>query len=746
MKTIRQPGRNGARDEGRVRLLGSVAAAALLVPALLPALLPANVLAQSAGQPAGTGAAATDSLTLPTISVGAERQRDANPPTSVGSKLPLAPREVPQTIIAVPRERIEEQKLITLEDAMRQTPGVTVEPIDGNRLHFYSRGFEVTNLQYDGVPTTLDSRIFASPDLAMYERVEVLKGPAGLLNGMGGPGGAVNLVRKTPKKSLEGYGELTAGSYANYRGEGDITGPLNQSGSLRGRFVGAYQDRDSFQDWTEQRRALAYGSIAADLTPDTTLTAGAWYQRMSYKGAWNLPAYASASGGRTQLRLLDVDRSTSLGEDWNLDVFTSTGGFADLEHRFDNGWSVKLATHYIDNDMDRKMAYAYSPVTPGVNRTTLYAQKVLYDQKQIGADLSASGNFGLFGRTHEAAVGVNYERWTFRHRAANPVGSWSATQNIFAPDASAPEPAWRDWQRDTHTTTDSWGSYGVLRFKLAEPLRFIVGGRLNWWQTKVDADRLAGSAESSLAVRGKVTPYAGLVYDIDTTYALYTSVSQVYQPQSYTDASGKVLQPLKGRQYEAGIKADYFGGRLHATASVFHIDEENRPQADARYPNQSYYISSGKAQSRGFELDVSGEILPGWDVYAGYTFTRAKSLDNSANEAGAFTAISPQHQVKVWTNYRLPESVDNRLSVGGGINAQTSMYNEFPSLNYARLTQGGYATVDARVAYDVTEKVTAAVNVKNLFDRTYYQRVGNAQSGNIYGEPRTVLLTLRAKL
>ncbi|PWC35918.1 TonB-dependent siderophore receptor [Azospirillum sp. TSO35-2] len=741
MKTIGQPGRLENNDRGRVRLLGSVAAAALL----LPAIALAQSTTPSTGSAGGT-AATSDSMTLPAIDVSADRQRDANPPTTVGSKLPLAPREVPQTVTTVPRERIEEQKLITLEDALRQTPGVTVEPIDGNRLNFYARGFEITNLQFNGVPTTLDDRIFVPPDLAMYERVEVLKGPAGLLNGMGGPGGAVNLVRKLPKKTLEGYGELTAGTYSNYRGEGDITGPLNESGTLRGRFVGAYQDRNGFQDWTEQRRGLGYGSIAADLTPDTTLTAGAWYQRMSYKGAWNLPAYASVVGGKAQLKLLDVPRSTSLGEDWNLDVFTTKGGFADLEHRFDNGWAVKLATHYIDNDMDRTMAYAYTPVTPGVNRTTLYAQKVRYDQQQIGADLSATGNFGLFGLSHEAVVGANYERVKFRNRSANAVGSWSATQNIFSPDASVAEPAWRDWQRDNTTVTDSWGTYGVLRLRLAEPLRLIAGGRMNWWQTKVDTDIPAGTADSSASVRGKVTPYAGLVYDVNSTYALYTSVSQVYEPQSYVDAAGKVLEPLKGRQYEAGIKADYLGGRLHATASVFHIEEENRPQADTRYPNQSIYVSGGKARSRGVELDLSGEILPGWDVYAGYTFTRAKSLDSSENAASAFTAIAPTHQVKLWTNYRLPESIDDKLSVGGGINAQTSMYNEFPSLNYARLTQGGYATVDARIAYDVTEKVTTAINVKNLFDRTYYQRIGTPQSGNIYGEPRTVLLTLRAKL
>ncbi len=274
----------------RGRMFGSAALIALS--------LPVAALAQTASTP--------DALTLPAIDVNAKPVNDANPATAVGSKLPLAPREVPQTVTSVTRQRIEEQKLLTLEDALRQTPGVTVEPIDGNRLNFYARGFEITNLQYDGVPTTLDDRIFVPPDLAMFERVEVLKGPAGLLNGMGGPGGAVNIVRKTPKKTLEGYGELSAGSWANYRGEGDVTGPLNESGSLRGRFVGAYQDRNGFQDWTTQERAMGYGSLAADLTPDTTLTAGAWYQRMSYKGAWNLPGAVSTVNGKTQLSLLNL--------------------------------------------------------------------------------------------------------------------------------------------------------------------------------------------------------------------------------------------------------------------------------------------------------------------------------------------------------------------------------------------------------------------------------------------------------
>lgn len=735
-------------ETGRRRLRGG----GLAMGAALALAAPGAVLALAAP---GT-ARATDSgtadpatvMTLPAVAVEGAAPTAADTPTTLGAKLPLPPREVPQTVSAVSRQRIEEQKLTTVDDALRQTPGVTVEPIDGNRLNVYARGFEITSMQYDGVPTTLDDRIFAPPDLAMFDRVEVLKGPAGLLNGMGGPGGAINLVRKLPKKTTEGYGEFTAGSYANYRGEGDITGPLNDAGTLRGRFVGVWQDRNSYMDWTSQARAMGYGSLSADVTPDTTVTAGLWYQRMRYKGAWNLPSYASTAGGRVVLSLLDVPRSTSLGEEWNRDVFTTRGAFGDVEHRLGNGWTVKLATQVTDNTMDRRMAYAYSPVTPGTNTTTLYAQKLRYDQQQMGADLSATGDVTLFGRSHELAVGSNVERTIFRQRSANPAtsGTWSVRQNIFSPNASAAEPAWGSWSRDNTSVTDSLGVYGVTRIRLADPLRLIVGGRVNWWKTDLNTALPAGTSTASASVDGKVTPYAGLVYELNETYALYTSVSQVFEPQSYTDASGKVLQPLKGRQYEAGIKADFLNGALSGTASVFQITEENRADADPRYPNQSIYISQGKARSRGFELDLTGRIAPGWEVSGGYTFTRARSLDDSLNEESAFTAIAPMHQFKLWSNYRMPEWIDNRLSVGAGLTAQTSTYNEYPSLGNARLTQGGYGIVDARVAYDVTEKVTAALNVKNLFDRTYYQRVGSPQGGNIYGDPRTVLVSLRAKL
>ncbi|WP_148293932.1 TonB-dependent siderophore receptor [Azospirillum sp. B4] len=264
--------------------LGTVALAGLAPGMAARAAEPADAASADATMAEGASEGTGDPVA--TVDVYADREKDR----TVTAKLPMTPHELPQSLSVLGVEQLQEQKLITLDDALRQTPGVIVEPIDGNRVNFYSRGFEITNLQFDGIPTTMDDRIFAPPDLVVFDKVEVLKGPAGLLSGFGGPGGAINLVRKAPLSTTAGYANLTVGSWDNYRLEGDFTGPLNDSGTVRGRLVGTFQERDTFQDWTHQKRLLGYGTVGADLTPDTTATVGVYRQENDYKGGWNCPA------------------------------------------------------------------------------------------------------------------------------------------------------------------------------------------------------------------------------------------------------------------------------------------------------------------------------------------------------------------------------------------------------------------------------------------------------------------------
>lgn len=694
---------------------------------------------------------ASSAITLPTIDVNAAANGDgavnpANQPTTVGLKLPMTLKETPSTITVIPREQIEAQNLTTLRDAMERTPGVVVEPIDGNRINLYARGFEITNLQFDGVATQMDDRIFSVPELAMFDRVEVMKGPAGLMNGFGGPGGTVNLVRKRPGRTFQADGQVSYGSWNDRRTEADVGGALNESGTLRARGVGVFQDKDFFYDNAEETRSLLYGTLEGDITPDDTVSVAVFSQRVEHHGPWTLPAEASINNGVVTLNTLDVSRSTGLAPKWNTDVYTITGVMADGVHRFANGWKVKLAGQYFDNALDRRMAYAYAPVYAGVGTTTLYALKLRYDQQQGGLDLMAGGPFALFGREHEAVVGASYERTEFRHRTWPASPSYVQVVNVYNPVISEVEPNWGAMSRDVTTETDNYGLYGVLRFSLMDRLHLIMGGRATWWRSTVDYTLPATASDTKESETGKVTPYAGLVYDVTPSTAIYASVSDIFEPQSYTDAAGEILEPLQGRQYEAGVKTDLMGGALHASAAVFTLREENRPVGDPAYPGQSVYLSQGEARSDGFELELAGRVARGLDVYAGYTYTYARALDDSESAASDFTGIAPKHMIKLWGTYRLPEEVDDRLSLGVGFRAQSGMYYEYASLGNARLTQGGYAVTDARVAYDVTENVTAALNVNNIFDRTYWERVSSPQSGNIYGQPRSFMVTLKAKL
>lgn len=686
-------------------------------------------------------APAKEGQTMQTVTVTGKT--NGKPASTVGSKLPAADREIPQSVSVTTRERIEAQNLYTLEDALRHTGGITIERIDSNRLNIYSRGFEITTLLLDGLPTTMDDRVFASPDLAMIERVEVLKGPAGL-NGAAGPGGSVNLVRKRPQTAFGFSGTLGAGSWDHYVTEADVTGALNESGSLRGRAVAAYRHEGLFLDNSNRKKGLLYGVLEADLAPGTVLSLGASHQDVQARVPWTLPAY-------TDFRLLDVPRSTYLGADWNREHYKTTSAFAELEHKFAGGWSAKLALRHVDGSVDYRQGYAWGAVDPATRTTDLWALWFAYDQQQTGLDAYAGGPFSLFGRTHQALVGVNVDRSVFRRRdyivdPADPQADFLATVDVFNPISNVREPAFVPDVFDK-TVTDQQGIYGNVRFSLADPLALVLGGRVGWWDSTTKTELPAGLADSTDKIDAKFTPFAGLIYDLNRTTSLYTSYAAVFQPHraNFRDAGGNLLKPLQGHQVEAGVKTELLDGALAASAALFQIEQENRA-LQVIAPPLRWYEAQGKAESRGVELGLVGRLRPGWDVHAEYTYTQTKKRDASVNTGSALTAIAPRHILQLWTHYRLPGEL-NRWSLSGAVNARSRFYNEFTFAGTpGRLQQGGYATVDARVAYQVTNNVSVDLAVTNLFDKVYYQRINNLNSGNLFGDPRAFMLSLRTKI
>ncbi|MGE8531815.1 MAG: TonB-dependent siderophore receptor, partial [Acinetobacter guillouiae] len=256
---------------------------------------------------------------------------------ATATRLVLKPKETPQTISVITRQEMDDFNLNSIDDVMRHTPGVSVVTYDSERTEYYSRGFAIQNFQYDGIPMNRDSAYSAGntlSDMAIYDRIEVLKGATGLLTGVGDPGATINLIRKKPTKDFQGNVSLGLGTWNNYRGQIDLSGPLNETGSIRARGVAAYQDKESQLDRYERKTPVFYGILEADLTDNTLLTVGADYQDNKPKGStWGgIPIYNSAG------QFNKMPRGFNNGANWsNWEQYTRTI-FSTLEHKFDNDW------------------------------------------------------------------------------------------------------------------------------------------------------------------------------------------------------------------------------------------------------------------------------------------------------------------------------------------------------------------------------------------------------------------------
>jgi len=691
-------------------------------------------------------ATANDIAVLPAVRVIGSADSVAervNPSTTVGSKIPLTQREIPQSISVVTQDQIKQQNLATLNDAMRYTPGIFVGQNDSDRTSFYSRGYSMNSVLLDGIPTSLNLASSA-PTLGMYERVEVLRGPAGLLNGFGQAGGTVNLVRKRAPKEFAASVELGGGTYGNRLGEIDVGGPLNEASTLKGRLVADYQDQDLTADGTWRRDRLIYGTLEADLTPSTTLRIGGSYNSTTQKDMWTgVPTFVNGSS----YSVLDAPRSHYFGADWSRNEYDAATIFGELEHKFSQGWTSKLSVNYLQNTSHVRAGYFSGTASPTPNGIYGLARNVKWDftDDQIGIDLYAAGPFQLFGRTHQLTIGADYTREKLHQVNSYITGSngpfdlFAATQaNLFGP-YPYPSGVFDGPTQDVNTTTEQYGIYGNARFSLMDPLTLVVGGRLTWWDQDSEPNanhNVLGYATTHDQIASKATPYVGLIYDINKNYSVYASYTKIFNPQSSRDVSGNLIPPLTGTQYEVGVKGSYFNDKLDAAVALFDLTQSNQATSDLENPG--YYVAAGKSRGRGIDVQINGELRPGWTILAGYTYTNTKMLDDSS-PGTSFTTIAPRHLFKLWTNYQLSGSL-NKWSIGAGTYISSEIYDRNTK---GQITQGGFATVDARIGYQVNKHLSLALNASNLFDRHYYKRVG-LSGGNFWGDPRKVMLTLRA--
>lgn len=651
--------------------------------------------------------------------------------TTLG-KVPLKPRELPQSASVIDHERLEQQNLFSLDEAMQQATGVTVQPFQLLTTAYYVRGFKVDSFELDGVPALLGNTASSPQDMAIYERVEILRGSNGLLHGTGNPAATVNLVRKRPQREFAASTTLSAGRWDRYRAEVDVGGPLSASGNVRGRAVAAYEDRDYFYDVADQGTRLLYGVTEFDLSPDTLLTVGAQYQHID--SITNMAGVPMAKDGSN----LGLSRDTYLDVDWDRFKWDTYRAFGSLEQQLGGGWKGKVSAEYQEADSRLRYAGSFGAIDPQTgDGGQLMGAAYKFKSIQRSLDANLNGPVRLFGLTHELLGGVTYAQGETRQDTAPFLNLPNTPVNVYRWDPhGVPRPQIGQYTSPGTTTTTQKGLYALGRIKLAEPLTLVVGGRESWWDQDTPATRFKPGR--------RFTPYGGLIWDFARDWSWYVSYAEVYQPQADRQTwNSEPLSPVEGKTYETGIKGELADGRLNLSLAAFRIDLENNPQEDPDHPgppNNPFYISGGKVRSQGFELEGTGYLTPYWSLSAGYTYTSTEYLKDSQNDSGTrYSTFTPRHLLRLWSNYDLPWQ-DRRWSVGGGLQAQSDYSVDYRGVS---MRQGGYALVNMRLGYKIDEHWTAAVNVNNLFDRTYYQSLSNPNWNNRYGEPRSFNVSLR---
>lgn len=451
--------------------------------------------------------------------------------STAATKLPLSLRHTPQSVSVITRSRMDDQNLTQLQDVLEQTVGISVVQsgyVGANWNTFQSRGFTIENYLVDGMPMRNGFELITS-DMAFYDRLEVVRGATGLMQGVGSPAGSINFVRKKPTRDFQASVTAQMGSWDNYRGTVDISSPLNEDGSVRGRVVAVKQDSGSYMERFGLQREMLYGILEADITPDTLFTAGFEYQNHETHDSpeAGFPLYYS-NGVHTQWK-----RSTNPGAKWAYSENEKLGFFSSLEHSFANKWNAKIQFNQSRNRYDSVIGSGGGgsldqATGQGVN---LFGGRWEAKPVQNALDIRASGPFSLGGREHELVIGLNYSHTQYN---APNYDLWSTVISV---------PNYGNWDGNSNMPnltptgrTDfrerQFGGYVTARFKPTDRLAILTGARVIHWN-RTQQDRPYGGAiepYDTMSETGVVTPYLAATYDVSNSASVYASYTNIFNP------------------------------------------------------------------------------------------------------------------------------------------------------------------------------------------------------------------------
>lgn len=677
------------------------------------------------------------------------------------TKIPLPIVETPQSITVLTDDILDLTAATDLEDTIGLVPGyVNIGSYAGVDNRFQARGFDISVaegilLNNVSIATNVDR------DLLGVERIEFLRGPTSIVLGTLNYGGAVNIITRRPSEELEQNYSLRVGSFDTVRVEAEVSGAMNESGSVRGYIGVAYEDREGFRDGEELNKLPIKAALDIDLGPDTQLKIDASYEKgdaspvslfsRDYRGDGSVPDFIPVEWN-------GCDFTTGCFNDFeNQDII------ANLEHSFSDNLYGRATVGYANTERRHRFISFLGlggPEAFGFGVPGPYAFWYTYDDEDtyetFFSELAFGGDFEAFGQKHDFLFLVEYkEREIFEnYQLQDPSTFFAQFANILTPSTSGgvgdvPISVQEvfPWDNTTRDETN-FAVTGQVILRPVDRLQVLLGARYEeeeFDEVGINNGGASGPFGSSrdVDVDGSVDDTvlrAGIVYEaLDNVFA-YASYSEGFLPTDVNDDDGRPIPSEEGTQYEIGVKGEFLDGLLGAGISAFFIERDN--VAATTGDGVLAAPSSRSQEHKGFEVEVIGEVFTGLDVIASYSFldTEITKNEDDTSLVGNEIPNAPDSLFNIFAQYQIPPSTGlDGLSVGGGIRyvgeQQVDDDND--------LQLDSYTLLEANVTYQPTDNLTFQVSGRNLTDEEYFvQFLGTGFAGWSYGQSRSYFATL----
>ncbi|MFK3723280.1 TonB-dependent siderophore receptor [Pseudomonas monteilii] len=663
-------------------------------------------------------AADWQTATSPVQGYKAERSASA-------TRTDTALHETPQSISVVPRDVLQDTSATRLQDGLDYAGGVgRANNFGGQGLTTLTvRGFTTGEFYRNGFP--INRGYPNAPDANTVERLEVIRGPASTLYGRGDPGGTFNIVSKQPQLD----DKVTLGSQVDDQGLRratlDATGALTQDGALAYRLNVLGEGGESFRDEVDSERYDVAPVLSWQVDEATRIVFEGDFMRNNHpldRGLTRLPRQAGTAS-----------RDTNVWEKGSDNLLHNDNDMAQLrfEHLLNDDWTLAGGVQWLDGSLKGNAVEANGLQADGRTLGRNFNYREL-EWTSRDYQLNLTGHFDTAGLSHTLLTGLEYEDYDYSSiilRSAGGAGAYPV--DLFEPVLGQPRPALTRTTTHDRENLKTWAAFVQDQVTLTERLKALAGVRFERFEHDYD-DKLSDARDFSNGQNG-VTPRVGLMYDLTETLALYATASRSFKPNSGTSLQGGGFDPEKGKSYEVGVKWESLDRQLSVDAAVYHTLKENVLTRDPNDPTGTYSVAAGEVRSRGFDLNIAGNLTPEWRVIGGYAYVDAEVTRDNTLARGTRLANIPRNSFSLLNTYEFQDGMAKGLGLGVGFKHVDDRAGQTAASTY---TMDHYSVVDLLSFYTVNEHVRLNLDVKNVFNTRYDEGAFNTY---VYpGAPRTV--------